>query len=195
MLSVDLIVVRSSPDRQYLLASLPCLHNGHLADGARTCHSGNGVVQLKMMVATTAASMGKTITTLAVTNQIDQVLAKRGLIPADGVRAVNLDQVIIDMGATTLCLPADIIDQLGLDLLKDVDVETANGVSQARIFQDAKITLMGREGTFECLELPGGRSPLFGVTPLEALGIELDLNRQTLRLLPMGPDKSYLTIY
>ncbi|CCH93930.1 hypothetical protein MICCA_3420012 [Microcystis aeruginosa PCC 9432] len=33
-------------------------------------------------------------------------------------------------------------------------------MSKARVFQDAKILLCGREGTFECLELPGGRDPL-----------------------------------
>jgi hypothetical protein len=53
---------------------------------------------------------------------------------------------------------------------------------------------MGREGTFECLELPGGSDPLLGVIPLEALGIELDLQNQQLILLPMSPTASYLRI-
>jgi len=102
--------------------------------------------------------------------------------------------VLVDTGATTLCLPTEIITQLGLDLLKEVDVETANGIGKARIFQDAKISLLGREGTFECLELPGGRNPLLGVIPLEALGIELDLKNQRLKLLPISPTETYLTI-
>ncbi|NJK53931.1 MAG: aspartyl protease, partial [Leptolyngbyaceae cyanobacterium SU_3_3] len=74
------------------------------------------------------------------------------------------------------------------------EVETATGISQARIFQDAKISLLGREGTFECLELPGGQSPLLGVIPLEALGIELDLQNQVLKTLPISPTQTYLTI-
>jgi clan AA aspartic protease len=101
---------------------------------------------------------------------------------------------LVDTGATTLCLPADIIEQLGLEILRTVDVETATGISQARIFQDAKISLLGREGTFECLELTGGRSPLLGVIPLEALGIELDLQNQILKVLPISPTQTYLTI-
>jgi clan AA aspartic protease len=100
----------------------------------------------------------------------------------------------VDTGATTLCLPADVIECLGLELLREVDVETAVGISKARIFQDAKIALLGREGTFECLELPGGRSPLLGVIPLEALGIELDLQKQSLKILPISPTQTYLTI-
>ncbi|MEQ8465414.1 retroviral-like aspartic protease family protein [Coleofasciculus sp. E1-EBD-02] len=146
------------------------------------------------MLSTINNSMGKITTILTLTNRIDQGLAARGSISTDQVRSVTLDNVLVDTGATTLCLPTEIITQLGLDLLKEVDVETANGIGKARIFQDAKISLLGREGTFECLELPGGRNPLLGVIPLEALGIELDLKNQRLKLLPISPTETYLTI-
>ncbi|MGH9852718.1 MAG: aspartyl protease, partial [Blastocatellia bacterium] len=53
---------------------------------------------------------------------------------------------------------------------------------------------LGREGTFECLELPGGKRPLLGVIPLEAMGIEPDLRSQSLRLLPLTEQDTYLTI-
>jgi len=105
------------------------------------------------------------------------------------------------MGETTLCMPADAIPyggfanaSLGLELLKQVDVETVNGIGTARVFQDAKISLLGREGTFECLEIPAGRSPLLGVIPLEVLGVELDLQNQKLKLLLISPTETYLTI-
>lgn len=146
------------------------------------------------MLSTAPNTMGKILTSLVIVNRLDEGLAARGVIAPDEVRSMKLDQVLVDTGATTLCLPAEVIAQLGLDLLKTVAVETATGLSQARIFQDAKISLLGREGTFECLELPGGRNPLLGVIPLEALGIELDLQNQTLRTLPIGPTRSYLTI-
>jgi clan AA aspartic protease len=139
--------------------------------------------------------MGKIFTTLTITNRIDQANAKLGLIPSEQIRSVTLKDVVIDTGATTLCLPPDIIAQLGLELLKEVDVATATGFSTARIFQDAKISLLGREGTFECLELPGGREPLLGVIPLEALGLEPDLQNQTLKVLPEKSMDTYLTIF
>jgi clan AA aspartic protease len=138
--------------------------------------------------------MGKIVTTLVITNRLDEGLAARGGISNPEIRSVALDNVLVDTGATTLCLPADVIECLGLELLREVDVETASGISKARIFQDAKISLLGREGTFECLELPGGRSPLLGVIPLEALGIELDLQKQVLKILPVSPTQTYLTI-
>jgi len=137
----------------------------------------------------------KIFTTLTITNRVDQAHAKRGFIPEEQIRFVTLTNVLVDTGATTLCLPPNIIDRLGLELLKEVDVATATGFSTARIFQDAKISLFGREGTFECLELPGGRDPLLGVIPLEALGLEPDLQNQTLKVLPEKSMDTYLTIF
>jgi clan AA aspartic protease len=138
--------------------------------------------------------MGKVIVTMTAINRADQIRAEDGTIEPDQVRSVTMTNVLVDTGATTLCLPADAIAQLGLRLLKEVDVATAMGIGKARIFQDAKIALCGREGTFECLELPGGRDALLGVIPLEALGLEIDLKNQTLKVLPISPTETYLTI-
>lgn len=149
---------------------------------------------MRPMVSTRNREMGKIVTTMTVTNRIDRADFDLQMIAADKVRSVFLNNVLIDTGATTLCLPADIIERLGLSLLKEVDVEMASGIGKARIFRDATIHLCDREGTFECLELPGGRNPLVGVIPLEALGIELDLKNQRLFTLPISPTETYLTI-
>lgn len=138
--------------------------------------------------------MGKVFTPLTIINRADESAAARGFISPSEIRSINLPKVLVDTGATTLCLPANIIERLGLDSLKEVDVSTATGLSKARVFQDAKILLCGREGTFDCLELPGGRDPLIGVIPLEALGLELDLQNQTLKVLPSESLDTYLTI-
>lgn len=98
--------------------------------------------------------------TLTIVNRLDQGKAEDGLIPADRVRSITIKDVLVDTGATTFCLPQDAIDRLGLKLLKTVPVATATGISTARIFEDAKISLMGREATFECRELPAGADPL-----------------------------------
>jgi clan AA aspartic protease len=146
------------------------------------------------MQSTTEILMGKVTTTLAIVNLIDQADAERGMIPIEQIRSVTLENVLVDTGATTLCLPKDVIARLGLRILKQVVVETATGISEARIFQDAKISLCGREGTFECLELPEGKTPLLGVIPMEALGIEIDLKNQRLKVLPEGPTETYWTV-
>jgi clan AA aspartic protease len=146
------------------------------------------------MLLPTATEVGKVLVTLSVTNRADQIRFEDGAIAADLVRSVELKNVLVDTGATTLCLPAKAIANLGLKLLNEVDVTTATGISKARVFQDAKISLEGREGTFECLELPGGDNALLGVIPLEALGLEIDLKNQILKVLPISPTDTYLTI-
>lgn len=142
----------------------------------------------------TNKAMGKVFATLTIINRADQIRAEDGTISLEQIRSITLKNVLVDTGATTLCLPQDTIAQLGLKLLKEVDVATAMGIGKARIFQDAKISMFDREGTFECLELPGGKDALLGVIPLEALGLEIDLQNQILKPLPISPTETYLTI-
>ncbi|MBD0313263.1 MAG: aspartyl protease, partial [Microcoleus sp. T3-bin5] len=118
-----------------------------------------------------AKQMGQVITTITATNRIDRVMAERGFISAEEVRSVILDNVVVDTGATLLSLPARIISQLGLIQVGERDVETSAGIKKGRFFADAQIIVEGREGRFDCLELPEGVSAvLLGVIPMEELG-------------------------
>lgn len=139
--------------------------------------------------------MGPVITTITVTNRIDLVMAERGFIGAEEVRSVTLDNVVVDTGATLLSLPAPIISQLGLTQVGERDVETSAGIKKGRIFADAQIIVEGREGRFDCLELPEGVSAvLLGVIPMEELGLEPDLKNRQLRVLPMNHQQTYLMV-
>jgi clan AA aspartic protease len=138
---------------------------------------------------------GRVLPALTIVNRADEIRAEHGIIPATEVRAVTLENVLVDTGAKMLCLPTEAIAQLGLKVLKEVDVATADGIRKTRIFQDATLMICGREGTFDCLELPGGQDALLGVIPLEMLGLELDLQAQKLRVLPSESLQTYLTIY
>ncbi|MDP8932770.1 MAG: aspartyl protease [Cyanobacteriota bacterium] len=140
-----------------------------------------------------AKQMGQVITTITVTNRIDRVMAERGFISAEEVRSVILDNVVVDTGATLLSLPAPIISQLGLIQVGERDVETSAGIKKGRIFADAQIIVEGREGRFDCLELPEGVSAvLLGVIPMEELGLEPDLKNRRLRVMPMNNQQTYL---
>ncbi|MEM6403264.1 MAG: aspartyl protease family protein [Cyanobacteria bacterium P01_D01_bin.116] len=138
--------------------------------------------------------MGKVTTTIKVTNQIDQTLAERGFIPNEQIRSITLDNVLVDTGATRLCLPKNIILDLGLPLQGEVDVKIATGVHKARIFKMLNLSVEGREGVFNCIELPEDSDPLLGLIPLEDLGLEPDLNNQKLRVLPVEGKDTYLTV-
>ncbi len=146
------------------------------------------------MVVTISQDMGKVTTTITVTNFVDEMLAARGFIPAEQIRSVVLEDVLVDTGATRLCLPADVIRQLGLTVAGEIEVKTAVGVKAVRVFKGLSLTIEGREGRYDCVELPGSEDPLVGLIPLEDLGLEPDLHNQRLRLLPMEGKETYLTI-
>ena len=139
--------------------------------------------------------MRQVLTTITVTNRIDQVLAERGFIPAGEIRSLTLDQVLVDTGATLLALPAFIISQLGLSQLGETNVETVAGIRKGRIFQDIMLEVEGRQAVFDCLEMPEGVDAiLLGVIPMERLGLEPDLKNQRLRVLPMNEEQTYLML-
>jgi len=138
--------------------------------------------------------MGRVDTTIAITNNADLIRVEAGDIDASAVRSLTLDGVLVDTGATFLSLPADLIARLGLRPLRELTIRTAAGLRRSRLFRDVSLTVMGREGTFDCLELPEGTSPLLGVTPLEVLGLEPDIMNQRLRVLPDGPLDTYVTV-
>ena len=60
--------------------------------------------------------MGKVHTQITIINRADQVLMENGFLAEAQVRSLTLRQVLVDTGATTLCLPSDLIGQLGLKL-------------------------------------------------------------------------------
>ncbi|MEO0457557.1 MAG: aspartyl protease family protein [Cyanobacteria bacterium P01_A01_bin.114] len=138
--------------------------------------------------------MGQVITTIKISNWIDQVLHQRGFIEADEVRSLTLDTALVDTGATLLCLPKAIVEQLGLVQDGVANVETTAGVQPGRIFRDVDLQIGERRGTFDCLELTEVNYPLLGVTPLEILGLEPDRQNRTLRFLPQTPEQTYLSV-
>ncbi|WP_346289993.1 aspartyl protease family protein [Sphaerothrix gracilis] len=136
--------------------------------------------------------VGQVTATILVTNHIDQILAERGFIADSAVRSIKLENVLVDTGATLLSLPADIIATLGLPLSGSTSVKTSAGSISSRIFREANLEINGRCSTFDCLELTEINIPLLGVLPMEALGIEPDLQNQRLRLLPMSGEDTYI---
>jgi len=137
--------------------------------------------------------MGRVDTSLIISNRADQIEAERGLRDAKDTRSVTLDGVLVDTGATYLSVPADTVARLGLTILRELTIQTAAGPRRARLFRDATLSVMGREGTVDVLELPEGIQPLLGVIPLEVLGLEPGVARRRLRLLPDGPTETYVT--
>lgn len=138
--------------------------------------------------------MGKVTTTINLTNWVDEVLAERGFIMPGEIRAITIPDVLVDTGATRLCLPAEIIAKLGLKKVGEVDVKTAIGPHTLAIYRGVKLIVEGREGQYDCVELPHDETPLLGLIPLEDLGLEPDLQNQRLRVLPNKGKNTYMMV-
>jgi len=74
--------------------------------------------------------MGKIYTSITVINRADQIRAEDGMIAPEQIRSLTLENVLVDTGATTLCLVPEVVSRLGLQLLKEVDVATAKGIGK-----------------------------------------------------------------
>ena len=135
--------------------------------------------------------VGQVNVSITVTNDIDQILAERGFIPAENVRRIVIDNVLVDTGATMLSLPTKLIEQLGLPMRHETTVKTAAGERKARIFKGVEILVAGRSSTFDCLELTDTDQPLLGVLLMERLGLEPDLQHQKLKVLPDKKGETY----
>jgi len=140
-------------------------------------------------------NMGKVSVDIEIVNFVDEEMAARGLIDPEKIRKVILKDVLVDTGASTVCLPLSVIKALGLSPLGEVMTETAAGTHNRKIFRGASFKIGDRTATFDCLELPEGSKPLLGVFPMEFLGIEVDLQNEKLIFLEMNENHSYLTIY
>lgn len=139
--------------------------------------------------------MGQVYTDLELTNASDYFLALAGHLAADRVRSVVLSGVLVDTGATHLCLPSALIAALGLSVMREVSLSTAAGNHASRIVEGVRITVAGRSSIFDCVELPGGDQALLGVVVLESLGLQPDIINHRLDLRPETGRQGYISAY
>ena len=138
------------------------------------------------------SGVGSVFTDIVVANKNDLILATAELLAHGEVRRVRVPDVLVDTGATTLCLPRATIAALGLSPKRRIVVRTASGEVETELFEQAELTVAGETATVECVALPDGSQPLLGVIPLEMMGLEPDLTRHMLRVLPHDTRDTYI---
>ena len=140
------------------------------------------------------SGVGSVFTDIAVANKNDLVLAAARNLRDSEVRRATVLDVLVDTGATTLCLPRSLIVELGLPLKQKIVVRTASGEVETELYEQAELTVAGETATVECVALPDDAPPLLGVIPLEMMGLEPDLTRRMLRVLPNNTRDTYFHI-
>ncbi len=118
--------------------------------------------------------MGRVTAVAGIWNLEDLWMADRGVLAADAVRHVEVQDALIDTGAIILSLPTRIIQQLGLKAMGKKPTLTAGGPRETTIYQAVRLCVLNRECTVDVLEVPDSVPVLIGQVPLEILDLIVD---------------------
>ena len=128
------------------------------------------------------------MTKLTLWNNTDLDLVKRGLMKPEEVRTADLE-ALVDTGATSLVIPIDVCQRLGLTPGRTVPVQLADGTNRdMTYFGSLRISILGRDMGCDALAAPEGTTALIGQIPLEALDLVVDPRSRDLRTNPAHPD-------
>ena len=136
--------------------------------------------------------MGEVKTTITINNAMDAALSRRGLLAADKIRSVTVEAVV-DTGAVRSCIPVDLKEELGLETIRHINAQMANGQTQSvEMTEAAYIDILGRVATESFLVL--GSEVLIGQTALESTDLLVDCNRQKVITNPDHPNSAVIRI-
>ena len=114
-------------------------------------------------------------TRIELENLKDLHLAEMGIIKPKEVRRLTVENALVDTGATGLCLPKLLIEQLGLTPLRKTRAQTANGIAEHTIYSEVRYTVLERSYSIRVTDLPEEAPALIGHMILEALDLCVDM--------------------
>ncbi|HXD87121.1 MAG TPA: retroviral-like aspartic protease family protein [Urbifossiella sp.] len=125
-------------------------------------------------------SMGKVVVRAKIENLEDLFKVHQGALNADQVRTVEVNDALVDTGATGLMMPKRLVSQLGLMPVRTRAARTVNGLATLNIYAAAQLTIQGRDCRVDVYEIPDELPVLIGQIPLEALDWIIDPVNQRL---------------
>jgi len=138
--------------------------------------------------------MGHVYADITLQNSVDVVLAKRGKIPNEEVRQMNV-KALVDSGAMTLTINEEIAQKLDLEVQEQFEVTLADGSNRTCDYVGPVfIRFENRLSTCNALVLPGADEILLGVIPLEEMDVLIDPRTQQLIVHPDRPDRPQMKV-
>jgi clan AA aspartic protease len=132
--------------------------------------------------------MGLTYADITLVNTIDIADAKRGLMLPESIRTINV-HALVDSGAMSLVINKKIKEQLGLQILRTMEGELADGSkATCEVAGPVGIRFKNRETTCEAFVLNEANEVLLGVIPIEGMDVILDPIKEELILPPDRPN-------
>ena len=138
------------------------------------------------------SSIGEVRVKVKLTNAVDEILVRRGLLSPDKVRIYEAI-ALVDTGAVRSVLPAQVVESLGLATLGKARAVYANDSGEdVDITEVVGIEINGRRTTEEALVI--GSEVLIGQTVLESLDLWIDCMSRTVVGNPAHPDQPIIKI-
>lgn len=125
-------------------------------------------------------TMGKVVVSAKIENLGDLFGVNRGHLAESEVRRVEVQDALVDTGATLLSLPRRYVQQLGLGKIRTRSAKTSAGTFEFGIFEAVRLTVQGRECTVDVAEIPDDCPVLIGQVPLEVMDWVVDPVNQRL---------------
>ena len=136
--------------------------------------------------------MGEVRVKVKLTNSYDESRFQRGEIAKEEIRRYEAD-ALIDTGAVSSVIPANVVTQLGLLSNRQRVAEYADGRKEiVDLTEPIIFNIMGRE-TFEGAMVLGDEV-IIGQTILEVLDLSVDCNNRRLIPNPAHPDQPVVKV-
>ena len=127
-----------------------------------------------------AETMGKVIVSAKIENLDDQYTAHKGLLPADQIRTLTVEDALVDSGAAGLMIPTRLLGQLGLRPTESRPGRTVGGPITVQKYEAVRLTIQGRNCVVEVHEIPDPNPVLIGQIPLASMDWVIDMKNQKL---------------
>jgi len=138
--------------------------------------------------------MGEIVVDIELANAVDHELARTGHIEEGDVRRATV-RAIADTGAMMLTLPDNVVDQLGIGVIRTASFVLANGERSEMPIAGPLSVRIGNRGMFtSCVVAPAGADALIGQIVMEELDLIPDPARQTIGPRPESPDMPELRL-
>ena len=116
-------------------------------------------------------------TRIELENLKDLHAVELGILKPEDVRRLTIENALVDTGATGLCLPKSLIEQLGLTPLRSIGVQTANGPAERTVYSEVRYTVLERTYSIQVTDLPEDAPVLVGHMILETLDLCVDMRK------------------
>ncbi len=136
--------------------------------------------------------MGEVKVKIKLTNNVDMVMAQRGLIPKEQVRSIEIEGVV-DTGAVSLTMPSHVVERLGLARKYKQVAQYADGrLEEVDVTEPVTLEILNRQTDENALVL--GDEILIGQTVLEKTDLLVDCTRQQLVPNPAHPNQPVMKV-